>query len=130
MSTTATFNIPKSLKVTSGPSTNTEINIDTPFGKYFARFNPNSLDASIECSTLDIGEGDLKISFRRTVRVPAQNVDDEPSCLPPNLGPYPLYNVAEFPNLPRWMIEKGGAFITMYRMSSSRCTAALEIGIA
>ena len=119
MSTTTASNIPNSLKVTSGPSTDTEINIDTSFGRYFARFNPNSLDAKIRDSTLDIGERDLQISFNRTVRVPAQKADGQPSSLPPGLGQFPLYNVAEFPNLPHRMVAKGGAFMPMYRTSST-----------
>ena len=120
MSDTTASNIPTSLKVISGPSTETEINIDTPLGKYFARFNPNSLDAKINKDTdeLYIGEGALRISFRRTIRVPTQTVDGRLSQLPPGLGSFPLYNVAEFPNLPRRMIEKGGAFMPMYRTST------------
>ena len=121
MSATTSSNIPNSLKVTSGPSTDAEINIDTPLGKYFARFNPNSLDAKINGgkeTKLHIGGDDLQISFRRSVRVPAQKVDGLPSYLPPGLGLFPLYNVAEFPNLPRRMIEKGGVFMPIYRTSS------------
>ena len=118
MSTTRASNIPNSLKVTSGPSTDTEINIDTPLGKYFSRFRSNSVDAKIKDSELHIARGDLKITFRRTVRVPAQTVDGKPSRLPLGMGPFPLYNVAEFPNLPPQMIEKGGVFMPMYRKSS------------
>ena len=124
MSTTTASLIPRSLKVTSGPSTDAEINVDTPLGKYFARFNPNSLDAKIDTDELHIGEGDLRISFRRTIRVPTQTVDGQLSQLPPGLGSFPLYNVAEFPNIPRQMVEKGGAFMPMYRTSS---THAVEI---
>ena len=117
MSTKATSKIPNSLEVTSGPSTDDEINIDTPLVKYFARFHSNSFDAKIKNSELFIGEGDLRISFRRTIRVPTQTVDDQPSRLPPDLGPFPLYNVAEFSNLPYQMRQKGGAFMPMYRTS-------------
>lgn len=116
MPTTSAYDIPNSLKVTSGPSTGSEINIDTPLDKYFARFS--SLDAKIKDSELHIGNGNLRISFRRTVRVPTQTADGQPSCLPQGLGRFPLYNVAEFPNLPRQMMEKGGVFMPMYRMFS------------
>ena len=109
---------PNRLKVTSGPSTDAEINIDTPLRKYLARWNPSLLDAKIEDNELLIGEGDLEISFRRTVRVPAHEVDGKPSHLPPGMGRFPLYNVAEFSNFPRQMIEKGGVFMPMYRKSS------------
>ena len=114
MPTTAASKIPNSLKVTYGPSTDSEINIDTSLGKYFARFHSNLFDSKIKNSELFIGEGDLRISFRRTVRVPSGAVD-KPSRLPPDLGPFPLYNVAEFSNLPHQMIEKGGALMPMYR---------------
>ena len=119
MSATAASGVPTSLKVTSGPSTDTEINIDTPLGKYFARFNQNSLDAKIKDGArgLDIGGGDLQISFRRTVRVPTQSANGMPSKLPYEMGSFPLYNVSEFSNLPRQMIERGGVFMPMYRMS-------------
>ena len=120
MSNTTAFSIPNSLKVTSGPSTDTEINIDTPLVKYFARFNSNSnpLQAKFKSGELQIGEGDLRISFRRTVRVPPNSVDVKPSSLPQGLGRFPLYSVADFPNLPRQMIEKRGFFMPMYRMPS------------
>ena len=39
------FDIRETLKVTSGPSTDVEVNIDTPLGKYSVKFNSNSLDA-------------------------------------------------------------------------------------
>ena len=123
MSTKAASKIPSSLRVTSGPSTDTEIHIDTPLGKYFARFHSNPFDAKIKNSELFIG--DLQISFRRTVRVPAQTVDDQPSRLPPDLGPFPLYNVAEFSNLPHQMIQKGGCLMPMYRTFFHNTVGAL-----
>ena len=142
MSTATASRTPKRLKVTSSPSTDVEINIDTPLAKYFARFSPNVLDAEIvsndlrvgrctwwdrcnpklfgakiKCSELSIGKGNLRISFMRTVRIP-NRVDAQPGNLPQGMDEFPLYNVADFPNLPRRMREKGGALMPIYRMSS------------
>ena len=56
---------------------------------------------------------DLRISFRRTIRVPDNHQD---SYLPPDLGPFPLERISEYANrLPRDMAAKGGLFFPMYR---------------
>jgi hypothetical protein len=56
---------------------------------------------------------DLKISFRRTIRVPDNH---QTSFLPPDLGAYPLKSVAEHANKMRpEMIAKGGLMFPMYR---------------
>ena len=56
---------------------------------------------------------ELKISFRRTIRVPDGKSDSE---LPPDLGIFPLYSVADYKKmLPINMASKGGAFFPMYR---------------
>ncbi|KAG1767368.1 hypothetical protein EV702DRAFT_1147118 [Suillus placidus] len=63
--------------------------------------------------SLSIDSGSLTIYFRRTVRVPETA---NPNRLPPGLGSFPLYNVAEFSHvLPQNMVEKGGLFIAMYQ---------------
>ena len=55
----------------------------------------------------------LKISFRRTIRVP-DNADI--SMLPPDMGAFPLYSIAAFKdNFPAEMASKGGLFLPMYR---------------
>ncbi|RPB20365.1 ubiquitin-domain-containing protein [Terfezia boudieri ATCC MYA-4762] len=55
----------------------------------------------------------ITISFHRTVRVPDDNKQHE---LPPNLGCFPLFNVAAFKSsLPQDMVEKGGMFLPMYQ---------------
>ncbi|KAE9374216.1 hypothetical protein N431DRAFT_543615 [Stipitochalara longipes BDJ] len=54
----------------------------------------------------------LTISFKRTVRVP----DNETTYqLPPNLGSFPLYNVAHYKEtLPESMMLKGGCFMPVH----------------
>jgi hypothetical protein len=57
--------------------------------------------------------GDLTISFRRTVRVADTQ---ESNYLPPDLGAFPLEAVSQHSNkLPRAMVAKGGVFFPMYR---------------
>lgn len=56
---------------------------------------------------------DLEITFHRTVRVP-DNFDE--NKLPPSLGQFPLFNVAEHAaKLPSVMAQKGGLFFPMFR---------------
>lgn len=58
-------------------------------------------------------DGNLTISFRRTVRVPD---DGKEHNLPPGLGAFPLFNVEAFKSsLPQDMVEKGGLFLPMYQ---------------
>lgn len=53
------------------------------------------------------------MKFMRTVRVPD---DGQTYKLPPELGMFPLFNIADFQNeLPKEMVEKGGLFIPIYR---------------
>jgi hypothetical protein len=55
----------------------------------------------------------LKISFQRTLRVPDGKRESE---LPPSMGTFPLYSVAEYKdNLPNSVAVKGGLFFPMYR---------------
>lgn len=55
----------------------------------------------------------LQISFQRTIRIPD---NDHHSALPPDMGPFPLYSVANFKNkVPADMALKGGLFLPMYR---------------
>ena len=57
--------------------------------------------------------GDLRISFRRTIRVPD---NDQTSLLPPDLGAYPLLSVQKYSKeIPVEMATKGGLFFPMYR---------------
>jgi hypothetical protein len=61
------------------------------------------------------GPEKLKISFRRTIRVPD---NQDVSVLPPNLGKFPLHKVREHAfNLPNDMVEKGGLFLPMHSQS-------------
>lgn len=58
----------------------------------------------------------LDISFHRTLRVPDGKGDSE---LPPSMGTFPLYSVANYTKrLPKDMAAKGGLFLPMYRMST------------
>lgn len=55
----------------------------------------------------------LQVSFQRTVRVPDGKGDSE---LPPGMGSFPLYSVANYKDkLPNAMATKGGLFFPMYR---------------
>jgi hypothetical protein len=57
----------------------------------------------------------LRISFRRTIRVPDRTTND-PSQLPPDLGPFPLFSVAQFAErLPEQIAKKRGVFLPMHR---------------
>lgn len=63
---------------------------------------------------LCIDNGKLSINFQRTIRVPD---DGQTHRLPPGLGKFPIYNVANYArNLPLDTVQKGGVFIPMYRM--------------
>lgn len=63
--------------------------------------------------TRNNGDDELKISLCRTIRV-ADNFDA--SNLPPDVGRFPLFSVAEFEEtMPQHMVEKGGLFFPMYR---------------
>ena len=56
---------------------------------------------------------DLRISFRRTVRVPD---NEQISHLPPDLGAFPLKQVDDYmTTIGAEMAAKGGVFFPMYR---------------
>ena len=57
----------------------------------------------------------LEISFQRTIRVPDGKGESE---LPPSMGTFPLYSIAQYhQKLPHAMAVKGGLFLPMYRKS-------------
>lgn len=59
------------------------------------------------------GCGSVAISFQRTVRVPDNQGENN---LPPSMGTFPLYPVANYrETLPAEMALKGGLFFPMYR---------------
>jgi hypothetical protein len=115
-------NLPRTslVKVTCGQSSydqnDLQINQDEPLVAFYNRYlAPPSLSANCRQNSLSIdsGFGPLGISFQRTIRVPETG---KPNSLPPGLGSFPLYNVAEFAHvLPQDMVEKGGLFFAMYR---------------
>jgi hypothetical protein len=66
---------------------------------------------------MTISHGKLKdaatISFERTLRVPDNQVVNN---LPPSLGQFPLFSVADHKNrMPAEMAAKGGIFLPMYQ---------------
>lgn len=66
-------------------------------------------------------DDNLRISFRRTIRVPD---NDRSSYLPPDLGAYPLKAVADYSKqMPPAMTTKGGVSFPMYR----KCTCTKKI---
>ncbi len=71
----------------------------------------SNIKDAVEVKSL-FGES-LKISFRRTIRVPD---NDRNSSLPPGMGNFPLYSTANYKNnLSVDMALKGGLFLPMYR---------------
>ncbi len=55
---------------------------------------------------------DLKISMRRTIRVPDTGSSYD---LPPDCGAFPLYSINDFKHrLPENMTAKGGIFVPIY----------------
>ncbi|OAX37000.1 hypothetical protein K503DRAFT_783946 [Rhizopogon vinicolor AM-OR11-026] len=111
--------------VTSGPSsynqTDLQINQDESLVAFYNECLPREpLSADLprhgngcSASMLSIDSGSLTISFQRTIRVPET---EGMNNLPPGLGAFPLYNVAEFAHtLPQDMVEKGGLFFAMYQ---------------
>jgi len=92
-----------------------QINRDETLVAFYNRtLKTEPLQAEIADSSLKID--DLKITFKRTIRVPDNG---DVSYLPPATGIFPLYNIAEFAGvLPQEMVDKGGVFFPMYRKCS------------
>lgn len=65
---------------------------------------------------IDLAGGKLKISFHRTVRV---SDDEIISNMPPSFGPFPIYPVSKFKNMPTEIQKKKGYFIPMYSKYSN-----------
>jgi hypothetical protein len=67
---------------------------------------------------------DIKIEFKRTIRVPDNKQVSE---LPPGLGNFALYKVADHARkLPETMAAKGGIFLPMYRECYAYIAACLS----
>lgn len=81
--------------------------------------------------TLVFPKSGLRISFQRTLRIPD---DGDAHALPPGLGRYQLYNVAQFAEkLPQVITERGGVLLPMYEneamwMQFGTAQAAAKIG--
>ncbi|KIK79448.1 hypothetical protein PAXRUDRAFT_834089 [Paxillus rubicundulus Ve08.2h10] len=114
--------------VTEGPSGRTpdggwQINVDQPLLHFYhkvflasgAEQKPPpyvSMAHLIESGNTAL-VGDLKIRFHRTIRVPD---NDTTHALPPDMGPFKLFNVGKASaTLPKAVLAKGGAFISMYQ---------------
>lgn len=70
------------------------------------------VDLNISQDRLHLGER-FSVSFQRTLRIPD---DGRTYPLPPGLGPFPLYRVADFAaRVPPAWHEHGGVFIPMYQ---------------
>lgn len=58
-------------------------------------------------------ESAASLTFERTLRVPD---NQDVNSLPPSLGQFPLYSVAEYKHrMPEDMASKGGVFLPMYQ---------------
>ncbi|TFY61138.1 hypothetical protein EVJ58_g4686 [Rhodofomes roseus] len=123
------------LEITEGPSMFTprkggKINIKQPFIHYYHkvylpairgltgdRSKEKSLhhisESQVKRDQTMIGVGGVNIQFQRTIRVPDNN---KVQALPPNMGAFEVYNVADFADrLPKSVVSKGGVFIAMYQ---------------
>ncbi|KAF8837976.1 hypothetical protein BDN67DRAFT_972245 [Paxillus ammoniavirescens] len=114
--------------VTEGPSGRTpyggwQINVDQPLLQFYhkvflasgaeQKLPPYVSGAQLTESGNTALVNDLKIRFHRTIRVPD---NDKTHALPPNLGAFKLFNVGEASaTLPKAVLAKGGAFISMYQ---------------
>ena len=78
---------------------------------------PLDVVLSSDNRAIRVENGNLKVSFQRTIKVP-DNANT--SLLPPDLGSFPLYPVCKFQNLPDVMRGKGGVFFPMYGTSQVR----------
>jgi hypothetical protein len=102
--------------------------INETLASFFARIAPSPIETDLvsEASsggspfpdTVKIRAGKTRsfdIGFMRTIRVPD---DGKVHNLPPELGRFPLFNIASFQDrLPQDMVNKGGIFLPIYRKS-------------
>ena len=97
------------------------INIDEPIELFFGKICKDRCkqlvhigNFSEDGKSISINvDGNLDISFLRTVRLP-ETPKSYP--LPAGLGYFPLYKVEDFvTSLPSDIVEKGGVFFPMYR---------------
>lgn len=127
------------VEVVAGPSLfNTSkglrVNQRQRLAEFFSMLYPDSPNTSLESSAesekrskhrslsdsvlfRSSKEGNLRISFIRTVRIPQDSLDHK---LPPGLGKFPLFSVKDFEGkLPKEITAKGGIFFPMYRKWNS-----------
>jgi len=118
------------LRVTDGQSSFDEaiggtINLDHPLLVYYNDCYlpvayPQDEAGSEQSSGADILSGQrieigslATVGFQRTIRVPD---NDKTHALPPDMGPFPVYNIADIvDHLPKEIAAKGGVCIPMYQ---------------
>ncbi|KIM48718.1 hypothetical protein M413DRAFT_21055 [Hebeloma cylindrosporum] len=117
------------LEVTAGQSSFDEasggaINLDQPLIAYYndcylPAAYPQDEERPEQCSAAEIlSDQKIKIGglatvgFQRTIRVPDNN---KTHALPPDMGPFPVYNMADIDHLPKQISSKGGVCIPMYQ---------------
>ncbi|KAF8837956.1 hypothetical protein BDN67DRAFT_132714 [Paxillus ammoniavirescens] len=116
------------ITVTQGPSSclsgrGWQINIDQPLLHFYHKVflasgaeqkpSPYVSEATLTEGGNVAQVSDLEMRFHRTIRVPD---NDKTHALPPDMGPFKLFNVgASSATLPESVLAKGGAFISMYQ---------------
>ncbi|TFK70050.1 ubiquitin-domain-containing protein [Pluteus cervinus] len=105
------------------------INIDQPLLHYYHKTflpvsdrhrgirnrdsNERSSIANLCKNNKFIDMGGMRVSLRRTIRVPDNGKEH---LLPPNMGAFKLYNVADYADkLPKSVVSKGGLFMAIYQ---------------
>jgi hypothetical protein len=108
------------MTVTSGPSCYSfeEGYLISERESFLSFFNattvrPKPIEVTEASDTLEIDGGKLSISFHRTLRVPETGKVND---LPPDLGKFPLFNVANYANrMPGNMAKKGGICMPLFQ---------------
>lgn len=105
-------------------------NVSGPFLKGVTR-------AALKDNSTLIRINGLKIDFQRTIRIPDHPDQKLNFDLPPGLGAFPLYNVAQFKrNFPPHVRIQGGVFFPMYQreamwirfQASDPCAVKIGVG--
>ncbi|KAH7186038.1 uncharacterized protein B0J16DRAFT_372763 [Fusarium flagelliforme] len=97
------------------------------------RLKPWSPATSVMNHSNSIKIDDLRIAFKRTIRVPDNYASNE---LPPELGNFPIFKVDEYADkLPISMAQKGGVFLPIHQgslvvdfMSINRYAIKISVG--
>ena len=91
------------------------------------------MDVRIEDDELVFGDGGLRVSFKRTLRLPD---DGKKYPLPPGLGNFPIRRVEDYASrVPKAWRAHGGVFLPMYQREAMWLSfrgsepAALQVGV-